>query len=392
MNKRSIFQNIFVGLILVWLTAAVFAQTTDFTYQGKLSDGGNPANANYDMQFRLFDNPNAGQGTQQGATITNPSVTATSGVFSVQLNFGAAVFSSGADLYLELSVRPAGSNGGYTGLAPRQRIASVPYAIRSLSSLNADRLGGAAASSYLQAAGSGSALTNLNADNITAGTINDARLSPNVPKLDASQTFTGANTFNGLTLDSDSQIIAPRFENSAKEPAPASAANAGRVYFNTTTNSLMVSDGTSWQSLSPPARQIFPTPVTSTQIISCNGGTLRSASFTKNSAATRLRITYTDTPTALSTSPFGLRLNGRIDGSLITSPARLGILSDAHANFPNSFAVENTTTIVGYANGVSAGAHILSFTYEAINNSAAITCYSGVNFPSSSMIEIEEVP
>ena len=32
-----------------------FAQTTAFTYQGKLSDWANPANANYDMQFKLFD-------------------------------------------------------------------------------------------------------------------------------------------------------------------------------------------------------------------------------------------------------------------------------------------------------------------------------------------------
>jgi hypothetical protein len=40
-------------------------------------------------------------------------------------------------------------------------------------------------------------LTNLNASNITVGTVNDARLSSNVPLLNANNTFSGSNTFNG---------------------------------------------------------------------------------------------------------------------------------------------------------------------------------------------------
>ena len=34
---------------------ATVAQTTAFTYQGKLADGANPANGNYDFEFRLAD-------------------------------------------------------------------------------------------------------------------------------------------------------------------------------------------------------------------------------------------------------------------------------------------------------------------------------------------------
>ncbi len=45
--------------------------------------------------------------------------------------------------------------------------------------------------------GSGADLTNLNADNITQGTLNDARLSANVALLDGNQTFTGSNVFSG---------------------------------------------------------------------------------------------------------------------------------------------------------------------------------------------------
>ena len=46
------------GKILILLTLLLFgafpveAQTTAFNYQGKLNDGGNPANGAYDLQFK----------------------------------------------------------------------------------------------------------------------------------------------------------------------------------------------------------------------------------------------------------------------------------------------------------------------------------------------------
>ena len=46
--------------------------------------------------------------------------------------------------------------------------------------------------------GNGSGLTNLNATNISTGTLADARLSSNVALLDATQTFTGLNIFNNI--------------------------------------------------------------------------------------------------------------------------------------------------------------------------------------------------
>lgn len=142
----------------------------------------------------------------------------------------------------------------FTVLTTRQKITSAPYTITAANAVN---LGGLAANTYLQTNGDGSALTNLNADQLSLGTVNDARLSPNIAKLDTNNVFTGSdNTFPKITLSGDGEIIAPRLENSATEPAPASAANAGRVYFNTTTGSLMISNGTTWIDLSPASRQI----------------------------------------------------------------------------------------------------------------------------------------
>lgn len=132
-------------ILLSWCWAAN-AQTTAFTYQGRLTDAGNPANGNFDLQFKLFDTATVGTGTQQGATLTRNSVAVSAGVFTVTLDFGANVF-SGANRFLEIGVRPVGNADPYTVLAPRQPVTSTPYAIQTL---NAAQLGGVAANQYVQ--------------------------------------------------------------------------------------------------------------------------------------------------------------------------------------------------------------------------------------------------
>lgn len=123
-----------MALLLATL-ASVMAQTTGFTYQGKLTDNGNPATGNYDFQFKLFDTQTVGTGTQQGSPVLVPNVTVTSGIFTVQLDFGAAVF-DGTARYLEISVKQT-SGSTFTTLGPRQPISSTPYTIKSLNAANA---------------------------------------------------------------------------------------------------------------------------------------------------------------------------------------------------------------------------------------------------------------
>jgi hypothetical protein len=127
------------GFLLIATT--VFAQSTSFTYQGRLTDGGNPATNTYDMQFKLYDTQDVGTGAQQGDTLTNSNVQVTNGVFTIGLDFGAcASCFDGTARYLEISIRPAGSAGPYTVLSPRQPVTSAPYAVRSLASITADGL------------------------------------------------------------------------------------------------------------------------------------------------------------------------------------------------------------------------------------------------------------
>src|SRR5262245_46841164 len=124
-----------VGLTVIWLAGSAWAQTTAFTYQGKLTDGGNPANGNYDLQFALFDSLAPG-GTQIGSTLTRASTNVSAGLFTVQLDFGVNAL-PGANRFLEIAVRPA-LGGSLTTLSPRQQISSTPYAIRTLSAVTAD--------------------------------------------------------------------------------------------------------------------------------------------------------------------------------------------------------------------------------------------------------------
>ncbi len=143
----------FLIVIFLFLVGAnlAFAQTTEFTYQGRLTDGGTPANSIYDFEFRLFGI--AAGGTALG-TIQRLGVSVSSGIFTVKLDFGANF--NGQPRWLEIAVKPAGSPNPLTVLAPRQEMSSAPYAIRSLNagaadtSTNSQQLGGVAANQFVQ--------------------------------------------------------------------------------------------------------------------------------------------------------------------------------------------------------------------------------------------------
>jgi len=98
-----------------------------FTYQGRLTDGGGPANGSYDFQFKLYDA--AGGGVWVG-TIPKDDVTVTDGLFTVELGFGSAF--TGDARWLEIGVRPGASAGAYTTLMPRQALTATPYALYAL--------------------------------------------------------------------------------------------------------------------------------------------------------------------------------------------------------------------------------------------------------------------
>ena len=80
-----------VALCSWFLTASLaFAQSSAFTYQGRLNDNGQPANGSYDMTFALFTSSSGGD--QVGGMITNSATPVSSGLFTVALDFGLSAF------------------------------------------------------------------------------------------------------------------------------------------------------------------------------------------------------------------------------------------------------------------------------------------------------------
>jgi hypothetical protein len=132
----TLFRSLMLMALLVLTASIISAQTSTFTYQGRLTDGGTPPTGTYDMQFKLYDTATVGTGTLQGSpnTVTNATVNVASGVFTVQLDFGASGF-PGTDRYLEINVRHPG-DPSYTTLSPRQQLTSTPYAIRAATATN----------------------------------------------------------------------------------------------------------------------------------------------------------------------------------------------------------------------------------------------------------------
>ena len=228
--------------------ASVFAQGTAFTYQGRLNANGGPATGSYDLAFTIYDSTNL-PGNLIAGPITNSATEVTNGIFTVTLDFGPGVF-IGHARWLEIAVE-TNNGSSFTTLSPRQEITPTPYAIMATSASNllgnlstaqltgtfpasqlsgtipspnvsgaysnavafnngADAFDGTFVGQFLgnsfiggsftgQFFGDGSALINLNASQLTSGTVPDARLANNVAFLNSNQTFTAQNVFQQNT-------------------------------------------------------------------------------------------------------------------------------------------------------------------------------------------------
>ncbi len=114
------------------------AQSTAFTYQGRLTEAGAPYNGTAEFQFTLWDA--ASNGLQVAASSPASTVLgASNGLFSTVLDFGAAPL-SGADRWLQIQVRT--TLGPFITLVPRQRLTAAPYAIQSANAAVAATLSG----------------------------------------------------------------------------------------------------------------------------------------------------------------------------------------------------------------------------------------------------------
>lgn len=173
-------------LALVVPFSSVLALDTSFTYQGRLNNGSGPANGLYDFQFALSNAPSGGG--QIGSTVTSLNVGVTNGLFTTTLDFGS-VF-TGQAAWLAIGLR---TNGGstYAGLMPLQPLTPTPYAVFANSASNVSgTVSASQLSGIIQPA-------NLNASQITSGTLADAQLSANVALRAGGNSFSGNQVVTG---------------------------------------------------------------------------------------------------------------------------------------------------------------------------------------------------
>src|SRR5882672_8178542 len=118
-----------LGLVLLLSTlnthhSTLFAQGTAFTYQGRLTDNGSPANGLYSLRFRLLQTSN---GAPQGPVLTNNAVVVSNGLFTTTLDFGD--YFGTREFGLEIGVRTNGSPLDFMILSPTNVIRPTPVAI-----------------------------------------------------------------------------------------------------------------------------------------------------------------------------------------------------------------------------------------------------------------------
>ncbi|MDQ4122265.1 MAG: tail fiber domain-containing protein [Acidobacteriota bacterium] len=198
--KSKIYQWQLILLIVLFASSLVTAQTTEFTYQGKLSENSSSPTANYDFEFRLFDAETGGTAL---ATQQRLNVPVLNGVFNIRLDFGANF--DGGSRWLEIAVKPAGSNSPLTTLAPRMPINSTPYSIRSLNAAASDALSdscvGCVKDSNISSVSGSKIAGEIPIASVPAGSTNYIR-NTNSPQANADFNISGtgaANKFNAAT-------------------------------------------------------------------------------------------------------------------------------------------------------------------------------------------------
>jgi trimeric autotransporter adhesin len=199
------------------------AQGNSFTYQGRLTDDGVPSNGSYELEFKLYDAASGGTEQPQPSPVTiqftgAQAVAVVNGLFTVQLDFGAAAF-PGAARYLEVGVRKAGEPT-FTTLTPRQPISSTPYAIRSVSAATAADFSGSLAgdvtgsqSATVVSAVGGQSAANVAGGAAAANSATDGNTAGAIVKRDASGNFSAGTITAALNGNASTATTATNAAN-----------------------------------------------------------------------------------------------------------------------------------------------------------------------------------
>lgn len=136
LKQKSCLRHLVPGCAMAALLLAVLSWAASasplgsaFTYQGRLSEAGQPANGSYDFEFVLY---TVASGGSAADTIHVDDLAVSGGLLNTMLDFTDVPF-DGQALWVEVRVRDGSASGGYTTLSPRQALTATPYALYAAS-------------------------------------------------------------------------------------------------------------------------------------------------------------------------------------------------------------------------------------------------------------------
>lgn len=190
------FRSYIFGLLLGFCVVSLGAQTSEFTFQGRLTDNSLPATASYDFQITFWDAAVAGM--QIGTTQTVSDAPVTGGLFTLQLS-GRDPFFGGAK-FMQIAVRPAGG-GSFVTLNPRHAVTSTPFSLLSAAASTADSL-----SDLCSLCVTDAKINSVSASKIT-GTVSNATNAINVTGIvPIANGGTGSATQNFVDLSTNQNV------------------------------------------------------------------------------------------------------------------------------------------------------------------------------------------
>ena len=126
--RRVVSTAIVLASIALPASADTSPVGTEFTYQGRLTEAGEPVTDPVDLTFRLFAQPSGGSPlTPGGVLVANDFQVGEDGYFTIDLDFGDHF--NGEPRWLEIQVNA-------TVLTPRQPVMPAPYAMVATTAAN----------------------------------------------------------------------------------------------------------------------------------------------------------------------------------------------------------------------------------------------------------------
>jgi len=125
--RSSFFACAAAALVSLCASVASAQVGTAITYQGRIDSSGTPVTGTIDVQFTAFDKSTGGSELVPPVNVLG--VSATGGLFTAVVDFGAAPFTTSAGVWVQVAVRVPAGAGSFVPVGPRQFLTPTPFSL-----------------------------------------------------------------------------------------------------------------------------------------------------------------------------------------------------------------------------------------------------------------------